>query len=51
MPENCNNCEYTKCCQSHYGGLGCKKWKEYMDKKQEPVGSFLVEERNSNDCN
>ena len=42
MPENCNECEYTKTCQSHYGGLGCKKWNEYCGKNDEPQGSFLV---------
>lgn len=24
MPNNCTECEHTKTCKSHYGGLGCK---------------------------
>ena len=24
MPNNCNECEYTKTCQRYYGAKGCK---------------------------
>ena len=30
-PQNCTECDRTKTCQSHYGGLGCE-YKEEIEK-------------------
>lgn len=32
MPNNCNECEHTKTCKSHFGGLGCKHNGEIAEK-------------------
>lgn len=32
IPNNCNECEYTKSCMSYYGGLGCNFNKEIADR-------------------
>ena len=35
MPNNCNECEHTKTCQSHFGGLGCEYQKEIARKERQ----------------
>lgn len=36
MPENCNECKWTKMCNAaHYGSLGCKHRDEITKKGRE----------------
>lgn len=31
-PKNCNECQYTQCCDSYYGGAACKHKKQIIAK-------------------
>lgn len=37
MPKNCTECEYTKTCKSHFGGLGCKHKEEIVAEGRKAV--------------